>query len=68
MSAMHVPGDDFETDVHLDSAKHGIGATGHGGARRRLLSVGEKCETVVKMKALKYCNVDTFESVDFGQA
>ncbi len=71
MSAAHVPGDDFEVDVHVDLAGHRFGATERGGGRRHVLSVGEKCETFctkMRMRALKYCKVDTFESVDFEQA
>ncbi len=46
MSATDVPEDDFEVVVHLDSAGHRFGATVHGGSRRHILGLSEKCEVV----------------------
>ncbi len=46
MPAKHVPSDDFDVDVHLDSAGHRFGAMGRGGARRHVLGVGESVETL----------------------
>ncbi len=48
MSAAHVHGDDFEVDVHVDSAGHRFGATAHGGSRRCVSCAGRRCETVVE--------------------
>jgi len=42
MSAAHIASDDFEADMHLDSAGDSFGATAQGGSRRRVLGVGEK--------------------------
>ena len=46
MSAARIASDDFEADMHLDSAGHRFGATAHGGSRRRILRVSEKCATL----------------------
>ncbi len=68
MPATHVPGDDFEVDVHLDSAGHELGAwrlaAAHFARRQKMWD----CCTKMKMRALKYDKFDTFESVDFEQA
>ena len=41
MSAAHIVSDDFEADMHLDSAGDSFGATAQGGSRRRILGVGK---------------------------
>ena len=68
MSATHGKAQRNELNLHLDSAGHRFGATAHGGShfgrRRKVL----KCCTKMRMRALKYCKVDTFERVDFEQA
>ena len=42
MSAPHIASDDFEADMHLDSAGDSFGATAQGGSRRRISSVGKR--------------------------
>jgi hypothetical protein len=42
MSAARIASDDFEADMHLDSAGASFGAPARGGWRRRVLGVGEK--------------------------
>ena len=42
MSAAHIASDDFEVDMHLDSAGDSFGATAQGGSRRRILGVGKR--------------------------
>ena len=42
MSAPRIASDDFEADMHLDSAGASFGAPARGGWRRRVLGVGEK--------------------------
>jgi len=42
MSAAHIASDDFEADMHLDSAGDSFGATAQEGSRRRILRVGRK--------------------------
>jgi hypothetical protein len=42
MSATHIASDDFEADMHLDSAGDSFGATAQGGSRRRIFRVGRK--------------------------
>ncbi len=41
MSAARIASDDFEVDMHLDSAGDRFGATAQGGARQPILGVGE---------------------------
>ena len=48
MSAAHIASDDFEADMHLDSAGDSFGARAQGGSRQHILGVGEKCETVAR--------------------
>jgi hypothetical protein len=48
MSATRIASDDFEVDMHLDSAGDRFGATAHGGSRQRDSGVAEKCETVAR--------------------
>ena len=43
MSAARIASDDFEADMHLDSAGDSFGATAQGGSRQPILGVGEKC-------------------------
>ncbi len=50
MSAAHIASDDFEVDVHLDSAGDRFGALARGGSRRRVLVVGYFCETVARIE------------------
>ena len=42
MSAPCIASDDFEADMHLDSAGDSFGATAQGGSRRRISSVGKR--------------------------
>ena len=42
MSAARIASDDFEVDMHLDSAGDRFGAMAHGGWRRRVSGVGER--------------------------
>ena len=42
MSATRIASDDFEADMHLDSAGDNFGATAQGGPRHHILSVGRK--------------------------
>ena len=42
MSAAHIASDDFEADMHLDSAGDSFGATAHGGPRRNISGVGKR--------------------------
>ena len=42
MSATHIASDDFEADMHLDSAGDSFGATAQGGSRRRVFGVGKR--------------------------
>ena len=42
MSAARIASDDFEADMHLDSAGDSFGATAQGGSRRRILGVGKR--------------------------
>ena len=44
MSATHGRAQRNDFNVHLDSAGDRFGATAHGGSRRRILAVGEKCD------------------------
>ena len=48
MWAAHIASDDFEHDVHLDSAGDRFGATAQVGARRRVSGDLQKCETVIE--------------------
>ena len=41
MSAARIASDDFEADMHLDSAGDSFGATAQGGPRRRISRVGK---------------------------
>ena len=42
MSAARVASDDFEADMHLDSAGDSFGATAQWGSRRRISGVGKR--------------------------
>ena len=42
MSAAHIASDDFEADMHLDSAGDRFGATAQGGPRRSISRVGKR--------------------------
>ena len=42
MSAARIASDDFEADMHLDSAGDSFGATAQGGPRRSISSVGKR--------------------------
>ena len=42
MSAARIASDDFEADMHLDSAGDSFGATAQEGSRRRIFRVGGK--------------------------
>ncbi len=42
MSAAHIASDDFEIDMHLDSAGDSFGATAQGGPRQHILGVGKR--------------------------
>jgi hypothetical protein len=42
MSAARIASDDFEADMHLDSAGDSFGATAQGGSRRRISGVGKR--------------------------
>ena len=48
MSAARIASDDFEVDMHLDSAGHRFGARAQGGTRRRSLRAREKCGNVAR--------------------
>ena len=48
MWAARIASDDFEHDVHLDSAGDRFGATAQVGARRRISRDIQKCETVIE--------------------
>ena len=42
MSAPRIASDDFEADMHLDSAGDSLGATAQGGPRRSISRVGKR--------------------------
>ncbi len=42
MSAARIASDDFEADMHLDSAGDSFGATVQGGSRRPISGVGKR--------------------------
>ncbi len=42
MSAAHIASDDFEADMHLESAGDSFGATAHGGPRRNISGLGKR--------------------------
>ncbi len=48
MSAARIASDDFEVDMHLDSAGDRFGTTANGGSRRHDSGMGKKCGNVAR--------------------